>query len=444
MKKKETFVNQLQDFLEKQGLEKDEAKNYLTEVFMKAFGRDRDALSRYDEEEPEPAIVDVQIDMEKGSVSITRTKNVVEEKTIIGRFTQIEVSDEEIEDKDLSIGDKYIEKIDLDEINNSKRQHIKQLFLQKLSEIEKAKVYARFSKFKGELLSVKVHRILNRGNVILEYKGDTIFMPANEIPHPDKETIKEGDFITIYVLEIEEPSRDPQIIATRRNPQFISKLIEREIDDVADGTVVIEAISREAGFKTKVAVSSTLPDVDPVGSIIGVKGQKIKPILTEINGERLDVIKYHEDDKQFIAGSLLPAEIVGIKVTETEDLKEVVIVVEQDQFLPAIGKRGINIKLAAIITKSRIDVKTIAEANEEGIEWEKITKEKRSNQSFNKFEDNIEYGDFSSIEDLADSDISNFNDDDYNTEEIRDFSKNYGKETEENIDEEYEEEYGSK
>jgi len=442
MKKKETFVNQLHIFLENQGLEQEDAKNYLIEVFMKAFGKDRDALSRYDEEEPEPANVKVEIDMEKGSVNITRTKDVVEEKTIIGRFTQIEITDEEIEGKGLSIGDKYIEKIDLDGINNSKRQHIKQLFLQKLSEMEKIKVYNKFIKFKGMLLNTKVHRILNKGNVILDYDGDSIFMPANEIPYSDSKKLKEGQFLTVYILEINELSKDAQIIASRKNPQFIEKLIEREIDDVSDGTVIIETISREAGFKSKVAVSSIMQDVDPVGSIIGVKGQKIKPILDEINGERLDIIKYSDDIKKFIVSALSPAEIVGVKITETEDLREVTVVLEEEQFLPAIGKKGLNIKLAAIITKSKIDVKTIKEAEEEGIVWENVSREKRPQQNYNKFNDSIGYEDFSSIEDLAEDNISNFSDDDYDLEEIKDFSKQH--DFEEDFEEELNEGYESK
>lgn len=446
MSKKETFVNQLNVFLESQGLQKEDAKGYLIEVFTKAFGKDRDALSRYDEEEPEPANVEVEIDMEKGTVNITRTKDVVKEKTIIGRFTQIEAEDEELVGKNLSVGDKYVEKIDLDEINNSKKQHIKQLFLQKLSEIEKIKIYNKFSKFKGTLLNAKVHRILNRGNVILDYDGDSIFMPASEIPFSDSEKIKENEFITVYILEIEEMSKDAQIIASRKNPQFIAKLIEREIDDVSDGTVVIEEISREPGFKSKVAVSSTMGDVDPVGSIIGVKGQRIKPILDQLNGERLDIIKHTTDIKEFIVRALSPASVVGIKITETEeDLRQVVIVVEKDQFLPAIGKKGMNIKLAAILTKSRIDVKTIEEATEEGIEWEKVLSEKRSYNKTSKFDD-IEYGDFSSIEDLAENDTSTFSDDDYDLEEIKDSSiENYdSNEDENNFEDDYEEEYGSK
>ncbi len=222
-------------------------------------------------------------------------------------------------------------------------------------------------------------------------------------------------------MDIEELSKDAQIIASRKHPKFIEKLIEREIDDVHDGVVVIESIAREAGFKTKVAVSTSDSNVDPVGSIIGVKGQKIKPIVEEIGGERLDVIKYHDDIKQFIAEALLPAEISGIKIEINEEgRRTATVIVEEEQFLPALGKKGINIKLAAILTKTKIDVRTIQVAKEEGIEWEAISKSKFVSQSQTPLIDLDEYE--SATEEMA-HELSNdsFTMDDYELED--DFMK---------------------
>ncbi len=381
---KENFIDQLTEFLESKGLTKEETKLYLEEVFRKAFEKDKDALSRYEEEEPEPANVEINVNLDEGQVSIKKFLDVVEEKTIISRFRQIELGDERLEGKDLKVGDVYEEVIGHDDINIGKSQHIKQLFLQKLSEIEKIKLYHKFSKHINELLTPVVHKLLNRGNVILDYNGDSMFMPAAEISPLDRDKLNIGQPLTIYVMDVEELAKDAQIIASRKHPQFVAKLIEREIDDVQDGVVVIESIAREAGFKTKVAVSTEDANVDPVGSIIGVKGQKIKPIVDEIGGERLDVIKYHPDIKQFIAEALLPAEITGINLVEDEDgWRTATVIVEEDQFLPALGKRGINIKLAAILTRSKIDVKTVAEAKEEGIEWESISKSKFVSQGAN-------------------------------------------------------------
>ncbi len=390
------YIEQLKMFLEDKGLTEAETKEHLEDVFRKAFEKDRDALSKYDEEEPESANVEVNIDLETGKIDIKKHILVVDEMKIISRFREVEPDHESIEGLGLKVGDSHTIDINIDEINMGKRQHIKQLFLQKLSEIEKIKVYNKFSKYKGELLTPKVHKVLSRDNVILDYDGDSIFMPANEVSPLDGPKIKLGNPVTIYVLDIEELSKDAQIIASRKHPQFVAKLVEREIDDVQDGIVTVEGCAREAGFKTKIAVSTNDGNVDPVGSIIGVKGQKIKPIIDEIGGERLDVIKYHEDIKQFIAEALLPAEIKGIKMDEEigEDgvaRKTATVIVDQDQFLPALGKRGINIKLAAILTKTKLDVKTPAEAAEEGIEWEPVTKTKFVSQGGGNMVDLEEY-----------------------------------------------------
>ncbi len=375
----ENYLNQLQEFLEQKGHTKEETKIYLEEVFKKAFEIGRDSMSKYDEEDPTPAEVTADVDLDEGKIVITRRLEVIEEEdySTVNRFKQIEVTNEKLEGLGLKAGEIFEEVIDLDSITFTQIGRVKQLFLQKLSEIDKIKQYAKFLKHKNELLTAKIHKILKWDNLILDYDGDSIFMPGKELSPLDKSKIAIGNPLTVFVLEVEEMSKDAQMIASRSNPQFVAKLIEREIEDVHDGVVTIEAIAREAGFKTKVAVSTTEENVDPVGSIIGVKGLKIKPIVEEIGGERLDVIKYHPDIKQFIAEALLPAEITGIKVEEDEEgWRTATVVVQEDQFLPALGKRGLNIKLAAILTKSKLDVKTVAEADAEGIKWEPISKTK--------------------------------------------------------------------
>lgn len=419
MEEQQNYLVQLHEFLESKGLTTEEASEHLIDVFRKAFEKEKDAMSRYETEVPEPADVTVDFDINEGTLKITRKLEVVEEKTIQSRFKQIELNDERIKGKELKIGDIFEEVVDLENISISKRQHIDQLFKQKLSEAEKIKVYKKFSKFKGEILNAKVHKVLNRGNIILDYNGDSIFMPSSEVSPLDK--IYEGDFVSIYVLEIEELSKDAQIIASRRVPEFVTKLIERENTDVVDGVVKIEGVAREVGVKTKIAVSSTHPDVDPVGSLIGPRGNRIKIIVDEISGERVDAIKYSDDIKQFIAEALSPAEVVGVHVKEKQDgeseWNEVIVVVDEDQFLTALGKRGVNIKLAAILTKTRIDVKTVKEAQELGIAWEPVEKTKFVKKS-NKIIDEIDLEEFSSIEDIANDTGDTFTEDDYDFEEI--------------------------
>ncbi len=410
------FALLLTALLESNELTHEEAKEALEEVLKKAFEIEKDHLSRYEEEDPEPADVKVTVDLNEGKVEVVKHLQVTEDYSQALRFKQIESTDERIEGLGLNPGDIFEEVINLNEITDTMRNRIGQLFKQKLSELDKKKTYEKFSLHRNELLSPTVHKILKHGNLILDYNGDSIFMPSREISSLDKDKIIIGRPLTIFVLDVEEMSKDAQIIASRANPQFVSKLIEREIDDVHDGVVTIEAISREAGFKTKVAVSTTDPNIDPVGSIIGVKGQKIKPIVEEIGGERLDVIKYHPDIKQFIAEALLPAEITGIKVEEDEEgWRTATVIVEEDQFLPALGKGGINIKLAAILTKSKLDVKTIAEAKAEGIEWEAISKSKFVSQGQTAIIDLDEFGHIS--DDVHHDEVTDFSDHDYGMDE---------------------------
>ncbi len=410
------FALLLTALLESNELTHEEAKEALEEVLKKAFEIEKDHLSRYEEEDPEPADVKVTVDLNEGKVEVVKHLQVTEDYSQALRFKQIESTDERIEGLGLNPGDIFEEVINLNEITDTMRNRIGQLFKQKLSELDKKKTYEKFSLHRNELLSPTVHKILKHGNLILDYNGDSIFMPSREISSLDKDKIVIGRPLTIFVLDVEEMSKDAQIIASRANPQFVSKLIEREIDDVHDGVVTIEAISREAGFKTKVAVSTTDPNIDPVGSIIGVKGQKIKPIVEEIGGERLDVIKYHPDIKQFIAEALLPAEITGIKVEEDEEgWRTATVIVEEDQFLPALGKGGINIKLAAILTKSKLDVKTIAEAKAEGIEWEAISKSKFVSQGQTAIIDLDEFGHIS--DDVHHDEVTDFSDHDYGMDE---------------------------
>ncbi|RKX66868.1 MAG: hypothetical protein DRP42_02085 [Tenericutes bacterium] len=271
----------------------------------------------------------------------------------------------------------------------SKAQHIKQLLIQKTRESEKQKLFDQFKDRQGELMNVNVFKIEDN-YVILSKEDTSIFVPSSELSPLDN--IKVGEKITVYVINVDDKSRDAQIIGSRTNPMLVSKLIERSVEDVQDGIIKIEAIAREPGIKTKLSVSSTLPEVDPVGSIIGVRGSKIKTIIDEIGGERIDVVKHSDDVKQLVVNALSPARITGIKLEidpENEERQIITVVTEEDQFLATIGKRGSNVKLAARLAGVKIEVKTIEQAKEAGIEYEEVDHSQdhtRSSSYSNMFE----------------------------------------------------------
>ncbi len=385
------LISLFENLGKKKDLNNNEIKSFLEDVFVKAFQRDKN----FDTENPIPeANVTALVDLETGEISIKISYEVVKEVELENRLIHIAVDDKKVIDEGLKVGDTYVQTIDFADVAYTKLQHIKQLFQQKIRESEKHKIYDQFIDKKDTLITAKVTRISKeKGYVIFDKDGVSIFAPAQELSPRDHFVM--GDMVKICVLEIEKEAKDAQIIGSRATTKFIKALLEQEIDDVIDGIVQIEKISREVGHKTKVAVSSSLTEVDPVGSIIGIKGQKIKPIIDELKGERIDIIKYSDDLEEYIAGAVLPAKITGIcwkPRLRPEDRKEAVIVVEQDQFLPTLGKKGINVKLAAILTGVKLDIKTIETAKAEGIDYKEVKQPSKfrtintQNQTFNSDE----------------------------------------------------------
>lgn len=446
------LINLFDDLAKQKNLNRNEITSYLEEVFIKAFQRDRN----FNTENPIPeASVDAKVDLDKAQFDIWITYEVVEEVELDNRLIHIAFDDAKVLEAGLKIGDKYVNHIDFNDVNYSRLVHIKQLFLQKLREAEKHKLYDKFISQKGKLLTAKVIQVnQEKGYIILDKGGVSIFVPGSELSPNDHFVV--GDIAKVYVLEIEKEARDAQIIGSRSNVKFIQALIEEEIDDVIDGIVKVEAISREVGFKTKVAVSSILPEVDPVGSIIGVKGQKIKPIIDELNGERIDIIKYSTDIEEYIAEAVLPAKITGviIKEEENEGRRDAIVIVAENEFLPTLGKRGINVKLAAILTKTKLDIKTVSDAKKQGIEYNdyikpaKFNKRKQEAFNFNTFSDeteeevpisfdddiDIDFGNGELEQSYSDKMVSNI------AEETADQAENKSAEDEND----YEEEYGDK
>ena len=173
------------------------------------------------------------------------------------------------------------------------------------------------------------------------------------------EALKEGDRIKVYVVEVRNSPRGPQVLISRTHPGLVKRLFELEVPEIADGTVEIMSVAREAGSRTKMSVRSENPDVDPIGSCVGPKGGRVAAIVSELGGEKIDIIKYSEDPENYIAASLSPSEVIS--VTMAEDGKSCRVVVPDDQLSLAIGKEGQNARLAAKLTGYKIDIKPASE-----------------------------------------------------------------------------------
>ena len=230
-------------------------------------------------------------------------------------------------------------------------QTAKQAIIQKLRMAEKDKVYAAYKDHVGAIVTGTIRRF-DRSDVIVDLGDAEGAMPGKErVP---SEEYQMGDRIRFLLLNLESMSQGTQLTLSRANPDFIKKLFELEVSEIADGTVEIKGIAREAGFRTKIAVHSNDEKVDPVGACVGLRGQRVKNIVRELSGEKVDIVKWSTDIKTFVTNSLAPAKLLRLEIDEAENT--VRVIVESDQLSLAIGKKGQNARLTAKLTGWKVDI----------------------------------------------------------------------------------------
>lgn len=260
-----------------------------------------------------------------------------------------------------------------DEYGRIAAQTAKQVIIQRIREAERESIYGEFKKRQGEIITGIVQKTEN-GNVFIDLGRITAVLPRNEQIKGERYRI--GERIRALLFLVEETPRGISLFLSRSHPKFIAKLFEMEIPEILSGTVEIKNIAREAGSRSKISVASKQEGIDPVGSCVGQKGTRIGTIISELGGEKIDIIEWSEKSEEFIANSLSPAKIIEVNIKEKT--KEAEVVVDEDQLSLAIGKTGQNVRLAAKLTGWKIDIKsregeTVARATEEGeVSGEKI------------------------------------------------------------------------
>ncbi|NQT07353.1 MAG: transcription termination/antitermination protein NusA [Candidatus Omnitrophica bacterium] len=232
-------------------------------------------------------------------------------------------------------------------------QTAKQVIIQKIREAERDVIYGEFHEKMGDIVSGSVHRF-ERGDIILDLGKTEAILPKSQQCH--KESYRQGDRVRAYLLDVKKTPRGPQIIVSRSNPGFIKKLFELEVPEIGDGIVEIKSIYREAGDRTKVAVFSKDDKVDAVGACVGMRGQRVKSIVREIHGERLDIIRWSDDIQEYAKASLSPAEVSKIKVDK--ERRRLEVIVKDDQLSLAIGKHGQNVRIASKLVGWDIDIRS--------------------------------------------------------------------------------------
>jgi N utilization substance protein A len=257
------------------------------------------------------------------------------------------------------------------------------VIIQKIREAEKVSVVAEFGKRQGEIVSGTVQR-MERGNIYVDLGRATGILPYDEqIPG---ERYRQGERVRALLYQVEESPRGIYLRLSRAHPDFLKKLFEMEAPEAAHGTVIFKAIAREAGSRSKVAVASSDPHVDPVGSLVGQRGVRVSTVTSELGGEKIDIVEWSENTKSFIEEALSPARIVSMELDEAE--RKATVTVAEDQQSLAIGRGGQNVRLAAKLTGWRIDIQStkgqqLAEATKEGELAEPVAEESKGDDESN-------------------------------------------------------------
>ncbi len=293
---------------------------------------------------------DDDIDPETGEVKVSHDY-----------LNEMTISDAHEINKDYQIGDEILEEVTPHDFGRVAISVAKQVVLQKIREAEREKIMSEFEDKEDELM-VGFLAMEDAKNYYVDLGKARGILSKNELIPGEKLTM--GDSIKVYITKIESTPKGPLILVSRKNYGFVKRLFEHEIPEFADGTLELRGVAREAGVRSKVAIASTNPSVDPIGSCIGEKGRRIASIINELGGEKVDLIAYSNDPEEFIANALSPAKNLNVSITD-EKKKEALVIADDENLSLAIGKKGINIKLASKLTKYNINIKTLADINKE-------------------------------------------------------------------------------
>ena len=320
----------------------------LTSAYKKNYGEAKSAV--------------VKLNPEKNKIEVYSYKTVVATpEEVTDPDKQILIDDAKLIKKSYKVGDTVQQEENPKDFGRIAVQTAKQVVMQKLREVEREQTLSEVSEKEDELVTTVINRIDGQ-NVFVELGSnqlEAVMGPLDQIPG---EKYYVNQRIKVYVKKVKEGTRGPMLQVSRSNIGFIKKLFELEIPEIANGEVVINSISREAGYRTKIAVSTDNPNVDPIGACIGDNGTRINTIISELNGEKIDIIEYSDDLATFVGRALSPAQVESVQIVGDA---QAVAIVPDDKLSLAIGKSGQNVRLAAKLTHCKIDVKNHSSAEAE-------------------------------------------------------------------------------
>ena len=312
----------------------------------------RAAKSRYGAEMD----IRVAIDRKTGRARFTRVRTVVAEEELENYQAEMTVEQAKPYLEDPVVGDQFIEEVPPVQMGRIAAQSAKQVILQKIREAERERQYEEFKDRAGTIINGVVKRE-EYGNVIVDMgRGEAILRRNDKI---GRESYRPNDRVRCYIKDVRREARGPQIFLSRTDPQFMAELFKMEVPEIYDGIIEIKAVARDPGSRAKIAVISYDASIDPVGACVGMRGSRVQAVVNELQGEKIDIIPWNEDQPTFLVNALQPAEVS--KVVLDEEAERIEVVVPEEQLSLAIGRRGQNVRLASQLTSLDIDIMTEAD-----------------------------------------------------------------------------------
>ena len=321
--------------------------------------------------------VRVSVDREDGEVLVLMSKEVVED--VEDDMMEVSLEEARSYDSRYELGDIIEYQVDPKDFGRIAAQTAKQVVVQRIREAERRNSYDEFVNKQGEIITAKIERI-NNGTMFLSVGNSEGILPLSE--QVKSESFNVGDRIKVYVIDVKKATKGPQIFLSRSHPGLVRRLFELEVPEIADGTVEIKGVAREAGSRTKIAVYSHDENVDPVGACVGNRGSRVQNIVDELFGEKIDIIVWDEEPAILISNVLRPAEVEGVYINYvSEKEKMATAVVPEQQLSLAIGREGQNVRLAARVSGWKIDIKSKAQLEESGFAFEEYEDEDDSSEN---------------------------------------------------------------
>lgn len=293
----------------------------------------------------------------KGEIGVFRIKEVVED--VQSEHTEVLLEEARKVSPKCEIGDEVEIDVTPADFGRIAAQSAKQVITQRIREAERKLILDEFTERKGTLATGVIRRVEPRNVIVNIGRTDAVLPQKEQIPG---EYFRVNDRIRVYVLDVKETTKLPQVVVSQVHSRIVQELFELEVPEIEDGIIEIKSISREAGYRTKIAVASTDGNVDPVGACIGPRGSRIQTIVNELKNEKIDIVRYSDDPGEYITNALSPARIISVHIYEdSPQRKEALVVVPNDQLSLAIGKEGQNVRLAHRLTGWKIDIKSLSQ-----------------------------------------------------------------------------------